>query len=83
MTRELIELKRLFKLHGSYDKARYFCTLIIQELEERDNFLMPEEAASFGAYYGNIDRKSDAMRNHFALGMLSGPSTWSAKLLRV
>ena len=66
MTRELIELDRLFKLHGSYDKARYFCTLIIQELEDRDNFLMPEEAASFGAYYGNLDRKSDAMRNHFA-----------------
>jgi SAM-dependent methyltransferase len=27
---------------------------------------MPEEAESFGAYYGNLDRKSDAMRNHFA-----------------
>ena len=65
MTRESIELESLFRQHGSYDKARCFCALIIQELEDRDNFLMPEEAASFGAYYGNLDRKSDTMRNHY------------------
>ena len=65
MHKESIELEPLFTLSSPYEKARYFCTLVIQELGIHHSFLTPEEAASFAKYYGNLDTKGDNRRNHF------------------
>lgn len=69
MSEGLIELEPLFKLNTAYKKSRYFCEVIIKELEICHSFLSPQEATglfTFSTYYGDLGNKGKELRNHWS-----------------
>ena len=65
MGRESIELEPLFLLQSPYEKARHFFTLLFKEVGISHSFLTEEERKLFAWYYGNLEPRDVARRNHF------------------
>ena len=65
MPDQRLALEDLFQPTEPFEKARHFCTCVVEEMANRSTFLSEDEAEMFASYYGYLHLKNDILRNHF------------------